>query len=461
MSPLVDELIAAGLSAGASESRAAMFDRAERALRAVGVEPRHWVHVPGRIEVLGKHTDYAGGRSLLAAVELGFCVVSAPRTDPIVRLIAVDRAEEVFLSFDPGAATPAAPAWVVYPAAVVRRLARDFNQPLQGADIAFASDLPASSGLSSSSALLIATFEALSLANDLDDRDDFRAAFPGPLDLAAYLGSVESGRPFRVFAGDAGVGTSGGSQDHTAILASEAGRIIQVGYAPPRIEGSVALPRDVIFVIAVSGVAAEKTAGARESYNRTAALSAALLDLWRSTTARTDATLFEAVTSSRDACGLLREAIHSGGAAGFGRADLEARLDQFVDETLVLIPAAFDALGAGDLEGFGRAVDRSQRGAENGLGNQIRETKDLARLARSLGAHAASAFGAGFGGSVWALVSRAEASSFQDAWERAYRDRHDRASACFFATEAGPALIHPGANGSGARGSMTHRIDPP
>jgi galactokinase len=100
-------------------------------------------------------------------------------------------------------------------------------------------------------------------------------------------------------------------------------------------------------------------------------------------------------------------------------------------------------------------VDRSQRGAEIGLGNQIRETVDLARMARSLGAHAASAFGAGFGGSVWALVNRAEAPSFQTAWERAYRARHDRSSACFFTTEAGPALIHSGANGSGGTRSKT------
>lgn len=460
MNLLVDELIAAGLSATAAQTRAAMFARAEEALRAAGAERRHRLHVPGRIEVLGKHTDYAGGRSLLAAVERGFGVVSAPRADKVVRLIAVDREEEVLLPLDSSAATPATPRWAVYPAAVVRRLARDFKHPLCGADIAFTSDLPPSSGLSSSSALLIATFEALRRANELDGRDEFRAALPGPLDLAAYLGSVESGRPFRGFGGEAGVGTSGGSQDHTAILASEAGRIIQVGYAPPRIEGSAALPRDSVFVIAVSGVEAEKTGGARESYNRAAALSGALLDVWRAATSSTDATLFEAATSSREACGQLREAIPSSGAGGFSRADLEARLDQFVDETFVLIPAAFDALAASDLEGFGRAVDRSQRGAERGLGNQIRETIDLARQARSLGAHAASAFGAGFGGSVWALVGRGEASSFQEAWERSYRARHHHESACFFATEAGPPLIHPGANGSGGRASPAHRIHP-
>ena len=43
--------------------------------------------VPGRIEVLGKHTDYAGGRSLLSAVERGFVAVARHRTDTVVRVI--------------------------------------------------------------------------------------------------------------------------------------------------------------------------------------------------------------------------------------------------------------------------------------------------------------------------------------------------------------------------------------
>ena len=37
------------------------------------------VYVPGRIEFLGKHTDYAGGRSLLLAVDRGFRLVAVPR----------------------------------------------------------------------------------------------------------------------------------------------------------------------------------------------------------------------------------------------------------------------------------------------------------------------------------------------------------------------------------------------
>lgn len=439
MTGIADALMGAGMSEEAAWARAAMFGRVEAVLHDRRVEPAHRFHVPGRIEVLGKHTDYAGGRSLLAALERGFAVASAPRKDATVRLIDVGRGDEVTLSLvDSRVAT--APHWAIYPGAVARRVARDFGAPLHGADVAFLSDLPPSSGLSSSTALLVATFEALRLANDLEGRADFRRALPGVLDVAAYLGSVESGRPFRGFGGEAGVGTAGGSQDHTAILASEAGRLCRFGFAPVRSEGSVALPRDVAFVIGVSGVVAQKTTGAREAYNRAAALSAALLETWCSISGRADATLFEALSSSGDATERLRRALRSALSSNFAAEDLEARLNQFVEESLVLIPAAFEALSAGDLEAFGKTVDRSQEGAERGLKNQVPETITLARLARSLGAHAASTFGAGFGGSVWALVGRADAERFSADWERAYRLQFEHQAACFFPSSAGPPL---------------------
>ncbi|MEO8499532.1 MAG: galactokinase family protein [Vicinamibacteria bacterium] len=440
MSRVEDRLRLAGMSEEGARSRAAMFARVEAALRDRGIEPSSRFHVPGRIEVLGKHTDYAGGRSLLAAVERGFCVAFAPRRDGRVRILDVGRSDEIALSLDP-AERPLSPHWAIYPAAVTRRLARDFEGPLLGADIALLSDLPPSSGLSSSSALLIATFEALRASNRLEAREDFARALPGVLDVAAYLGSVESGRPFRGFGGEAGVGTAGGSQDHTAILASEAGRLCRFGFAPVRAEGSVSLPKEVTFVVAVSGVVAQKTAGAREAYNRAAALSSAILGEWCAMSGRDDRTLFEAVTSSPDAHLRLREALGSSSGA-FEASALQARLEQFVDESLILIPAAFDALGAGDLEAFGRAVDRSQRGAEAGLANQVKETVSLQRLARSLGAYAASAFGAGFGGSVWSLVSRDQAAAFMAEWELEYRRGHEHPGSVFFRTDAGPPLLH-------------------
>ena len=87
----------------------------------------------------------------------------------------------------------------------------------------------------------------------------------------------------------------------------------------------------------------------------------------------------------------------------------------------------------------GTLVDRSQQAAEDLLGNQVPETVALARLARELGAHAASSFGAGFGGSVWALVDALRADAFKEDWLAAYAARHPAA-----ATRAEAFLARPG-----------------
>ncbi|MEZ4581184.1 MAG: galactokinase family protein [Caldilineaceae bacterium] len=49
--------------------------------------------VPGRVEVLGKHTDYAGGHSLLIASDQGFIMAAAARPDNVVRIRAAQRHE--------------------------------------------------------------------------------------------------------------------------------------------------------------------------------------------------------------------------------------------------------------------------------------------------------------------------------------------------------------------------------
>ena len=108
-----------------------------------------------------------------------------------------------------------------------------------------------------------------------------------------------------------------------------------------------------------------------------------------------------------------------------------------------VIPAAGDALVNGQLDEFGQCVDRSQQAGEQLLGNQISETAYLAAAARKHGAVAASAFGAGFGGSVWAMVERGEVEAFLAAWRGAYQTEFPEQSdnARFFTTAAGPAMF--------------------
>jgi galactokinase len=74
------------------------------------------------------------------------------------------------------------------------------------------------------------------------------------------------------------------------------------------------------------------------------------------------------------------------------------------------------AFRRGDPARVGKLADDSQSDAEIFLGNQIPETIALAASARKLGAFAARSFGAGFGGSVWALVDADRAQDFAHRW---------------------------------------------
>lgn len=394
------------------------------------VRRSYWV--PGRIEFLGKHTDYAGGRSLVCAVERGITLHATPQADSWVRI--TDRASGESTEFEISSAlSPPAGHWTAYPMTVARRLARDFPGRWRGADIEFTSNLPQRAGLSSSSALIVACYLALADVNELAARAGESAAFRTPEDLAGYLGAVESGAAFGNLTGDQGVGTAGGSEDHVAILHSQPDELGQYTYCPVRHERQVPLPRDLVFVVAVSGVAAPKTGEAREPYNRASRQTATLLERWCRATGQPAPSLAAALHSSPRAPDDVRSLVAEEPA-------LRDRLEQFLVESEEIIPAVGEALIRGDLDAIGPLVDRSQALAERALSNQVPETSFLARTARELGAAAASAFGAGFGGSVWALIPQAATEDFRRRWEETYRGEFPgRAEhAEFFVTRAGP-----------------------
>ena len=386
---------------------AATFDRQRQ---GSGGDRAAWF-VPGRIEVLGKHTDYAGGRSLLCATERGFSAMSAARTDRQLVLTDLRRSSTLILTPD----QPSTPAsWGTYPLTVLRRLTNNFPDAVHGADIVFESTLPSASGLSTSSALVVMVLLALVHANRLEATDRWLANIRSLEDLAAYAATIENGSSFRALTGTRGVGTEGGSEDHTAILCSHANRLAQYAFCPTRHERSIDLPPTLVFAIGVSGIAARKTGEALDDYNRAARSVQLILERWRAASGRQDASLADAIASAPDAVDRLRNILQPDGRA------LIDRFNQFVEESTVLVPSAVDALVRGDLTAFGATVARSQALAEQGLGNQVPETIALVRDARATGALAASAFGAGFGGSVWALVEQSTASSFVDRWQNAY-----------------------------------------
>ncbi|HXE61042.1 MAG TPA: galactokinase family protein [Gemmatimonadaceae bacterium] len=400
--------------------------------------------VPGRIEVLGKHTDYGGGRSLLCAVDRGIAALVRPRRAdaPNAALVRMRDAKlGVAAEFALSADTPPTPgSWSNYPITVARGIAANFGGPLRGADIAFWSDIPHAAGVSSSSALVVTTFLALGAVNRLEERPAYRAAIHDTDGLAGYLGAVENGLDFGALRGNAGVGTFGGSEDHTAILSARPGAVAQYRFCPVTFERAIPLPPGVTFVVGASGVQAEKTGPALHRYNDVSRRLSTALDCWRRSTGRTDPSMGTALASAPDARARLLAVLGETRGAAYPPESLVERVAQFDDETNHIIPAAGDALARGDLATFGAQVARSQAGAERALHNQIPETIALVRLALDMGAAAASAFGAGFGGSVWALVDTSHADEFCRRWGDAYRAAFPAAAprAEFFVTRAGP-----------------------
>ena len=441
---LADRLAAAGLHEIETPRKRRLGDLVlEHFSQRTGAAPATALWVPGRIEVFGKHTDYAGGHSLVAPVPRGFIVVAGPRTDGIVRIVDAARGQELALSLgapaQSSAEDPASQAgWRRYAATTVRRLSRNFPGVLRGADITLASDLPPASGMSSSSALMVGVAATLVRLSDVDAQPGWQNSIRRPADAAGYYACVENGMSFGSLEGDAGVGTHGGSEDHVALICGRAGHVSAWRFVPIAHVADAALPADWMFVIASSGVAARKTGEAREAYNRLSFLVRVLLETWNRT--ETPArSLREALASDPAAPDRLVALIQER-TSGPPVLELENRLTHFLDED-ARIPAAVAAVRGADRAAIGALSAESQSDAVRLLQNQVAETEALAEIARTLGAFGASSFGAGFGGSVWALVKTSDAPDFTARWLSEYRALFpSRTSATGFLAPPGPAL---------------------
>lgn len=432
----------ADLSAGALGGLA----RGAAILVEAGASTEERVHaflVPGRLEILGKHCDYAGGRSLVAAVESGFVVLARPRGDARIRILDAGRRRRDEFAFDPDLGE-GEEEWMRWPRGVARRLARnlpaDGEAAPHGVDIALSSDLPPGAGLASSSAFVVAIYQALVRASGLDTDPRYLAALDSSEAVAAYLEAIESDRAFGPFEGGAQGSTLGALEDHTAILNSRAGELRQYRYGPVLHERSLPVPAGWTFAVASSGV--HPGAGGRRGIERLRRMASAATQAWRRV-AGLDAPHLAAILErdpwSKDLDRWRRVLKQAAPVDGFDAPTLLRRVEHFLLESEDLVPSAGDALARGDRDSFCRLVDRSQELGAQLLGNQVRETLSLARAARDLGAAASSSFGKGFGGSVWALVQTETAADFLAAWRGRYAaefpDR--REDAAFFVSGAG------------------------
>jgi galactokinase len=411
-------------------------------------EPTHICYVPGRIEILGKHTDYGGGPTMVMALDRGFVIVSCRNgTDRINVWNAHSSFEPC--SFALKSDVEPLDGWATYPATAAWRIAFNFGQDvdLKGVDIGIASDLLPAGGMSSSSALIIGSFFAIAGPNDLHKTELYHANIHNRIDLAMYLAVVENGLSFRDLPGHRGVGTFGGSEDHTAILCCEEESFSVNYYCPTVPECNVAFPEEWVLAVCHSGKHAVKTAEAMEEYNAVSLRLGRVL----STFNKAEGTEFQTMRAvvnhlSDSATGevnyeKIRNSLNLVDVSV--AEDLFERFEQFSIEMTEIIPEAVDALETKDADRLGNCIDRSHTLSKSHLRNIVNEVDCLQSIAREEGAIAASGFGAGFGGSVYAIVRREEANVFLQRWIARYSDAcpdYSEQSSAFLTTPAGPAF---------------------
>ena len=136
-------------------------------LGAFDASPSTLVQAPGRVNLIGEHTDYNDGFVLPCAIDFQTLVAARARRDALVRVVASDfgHAVDEFRVDAPIAPNPRLP-WANYVRGVFEVM-RQRGLPLQGAQMAIAGDVPQGAGLSSSAALEVAVGTTLQALNGL------------------------------------------------------------------------------------------------------------------------------------------------------------------------------------------------------------------------------------------------------------------------------------------------------
>ena len=137
-----------------------------------GRPPRWIVRAPGRVNLIGEHTDYNDGFVLPVAIDRAVWIALGPRNDRRIVVHSLDFDEESQFSLDEltdenGAPNNQGSGWVEYLKGTAWSLA-DADNRLTGWDGILVGDVPVAAGLSSSAALEMATARAFAAAGSLD-----------------------------------------------------------------------------------------------------------------------------------------------------------------------------------------------------------------------------------------------------------------------------------------------------
>lgn len=315
---------------------------------------------PGRVNLVGEHTDYNGGLCLPFAIERGVTVTARRRAGAAIVARARDLGEcDRFALVDEPPAR--APGWRAFVRGTVAEL-RAAGHRVTGAELEIAGDLERGAGLSTSAALEVAL--ALALLALVGEAEPDRVA------LACLCSRVENDW----------FGAPTGLLDQLAVLCARPGTALLLDLRGEPALTPVALELgDWRLATLSSGATHDHVAGGYDQRRAECHAAARALGL----------------ASLRDA------------TPAAGRR-LPAPLDRRVRHVLAenaRVEAAVAALRAGDLSALGRLLDASHASLRDDFDCSAPAVEDAVARARAAGATGARMIGGGFGGTVLALFA--------------------------------------------------------
>jgi galactokinase len=326
-------------------------------------------YAPGRVELLGNHTDYNQGVVLAAAIDRGLTVSGKARADDVVSFTSRDRAEVRLTSVAPQEKQ----RWANYPLGVVQQLQRG-GYNLRGFDASVSGDVPTGAGLSSSAAFEVAT------AGFIMKLHGFKIA---PLEVAKLCQRAEN--EF--------VGVQSGLLDQITSVFGRADHLVYLDCQSEEVR-TIPFPAGFALVIADSGMKHSLVAGeynARREECAAAARSLGVRTLREVTPQRLDE-----ARPSMDPL-LYRRALHI-----VGENDRVWR--------------AIAALQNGDAATIGQLMNASHESSRVNFENSTPELDSLTTRARSLpGVLGSRLTGGGFGGGSVSLVRQEHADAVVEA----------------------------------------------
>jgi galactokinase len=368
-----------------------------------GGDPQGIAAAPGRVNLIGEHTDYNDGYVLPMAVERGVAAAFSSRGDRVVRAYAAAFDETREAAID-GLVPRTIDGWMAYVGGVAWAL-RETGDAGRGVDLAIVSDLPIGAGLSSSAAIEMAVARSITAAS-------------GAAWVAAAMARVGQ-RAENEF-----VGVATGIMDQFASAASVKGSALLLDCRSLETR-LVPIPPAAAIVVMDTGV---RRALRSSEYNERRSACEQAVEAIRM--------LDSHVRALRDVdAALLERARPSMSAAVYRRAK------HVVDEIRRPLDMAA-ALERGDLKAAGDLMNASHASLRDLYEVSSPELDAITAEARSHhGCYGARLTGAGFGGCAVALVAAGDVDDFMAHVRRGYEKRTGREANTFATRPAEGAHI--------------------